>query len=144
MSFSELFTAMEIKAIDGQENPLQTILTNKFYEIQKYATLTGHVYSPVTILASNKFMSSLTPDDQGGEACSCRSSQIPARFDGSSGFAGGSQAEGEGMVIDRTPAEELAKLQQLVKPVSEKFTPVIGTEFVREFTAEIDKFRKQK
>lgn len=145
MSFSELFTAMEIKAIDGQENPLQTIDTNKFYEVQKYATLTGHVYSPVTILASKKFMSSLTPDDQKAvKRAAVEAAKYQRDLMDQADLQVEARLKEQGMVIDRMPAEELAKLQQLVKPVSEKFTPVIGTEFVREFVAEIDKFRKQK
>lgn len=145
MSFSELFTAMEIKAIDGQENPLQTIATNKFYEVQKYATLTGHVYSPVTILASRKFMSSLSPEDQKAVR---RAAVEAAKYQRDLMDQADMQVEAklkeQGMLIDRLPAEELEKLQQLARPVKEKFTSVIGTEFVKEFVAEIDKARAAK
>ena len=145
MSFSELFSAMEIKAIDGQENPLQTIATNKFYEVQKYATLTGHVYSPVTILASRKFMGGLTPDDQKAVR---RAAVEAAKYQRDLMDEADLQVEAklkeQGMVIDRMPAEELAKLQQMVRPVTEKFTAVIGADFVREFQAEIEKARNGK
>ena len=43
LPFSELFTALETKAVDGQENPFNTILSSKFYEVQKYLTVTNHV-----------------------------------------------------------------------------------------------------
>ncbi|MFA6506302.1 MAG: DctP family TRAP transporter solute-binding subunit, partial [Treponemataceae bacterium] len=46
MAFSEVFTAMQQKTIDGQENPIPTIYLQKFNEVQKYATLSGHIYSP--------------------------------------------------------------------------------------------------
>lgn len=51
--FGELFTAMQQKTVDGQENPLVIISTSKFYEVQKYLTLSGHFYSPA-ILIINK------------------------------------------------------------------------------------------
>ncbi len=47
MAFGEVFAALETHAIDGQENPLVTIDTSKFYEVQKYLTLTRHAYTPV-------------------------------------------------------------------------------------------------
>ncbi len=52
MSFTELFTALQQKTVDGQENPIPVITTSKFYEVQKNLTLTGHVYSPAIILMS--------------------------------------------------------------------------------------------
>ncbi|PXF28557.1 ABC transporter substrate-binding protein, partial [Pokkaliibacter plantistimulans] len=55
MSFSELFTALETKAVDGQENPVTTIESSKFYEVQKYLSLTQHVYSPWIVLMSKSF-----------------------------------------------------------------------------------------
>ena len=45
LAFSELFSALETKTVDGQENPFNTILSSKFYEVQKYMTVTNHVYS---------------------------------------------------------------------------------------------------
>jgi len=60
MSFSELFTALETKAVDGQENPYNTILSSKFYEVQKYLTVTNHVYSPWIVLVSKKYWDTLS------------------------------------------------------------------------------------
>jgi tripartite ATP-independent transporter DctP family solute receptor len=42
MPFSEVFTALQQKTIDGQENPIPTIWLSKFYEVQKYVSMTGH------------------------------------------------------------------------------------------------------
>ena len=46
MSFSEVFVALQTGVIDGQENPLTNIASAKFQEVQKYLSMTGHVYSP--------------------------------------------------------------------------------------------------
>ena len=50
MAFTEVFTALQQGTVDGQENPLSVISAAKFEQVQKYMTLTGHVYSPALIL----------------------------------------------------------------------------------------------
>lgn len=47
-----MFTALQQGVVDGQENPITVIVASDFWEVQKCRTLTGHVYSPVAILAS--------------------------------------------------------------------------------------------
>jgi len=64
MPFSEVFTAMQQKTIDGQENPIPTIYLTKFYEVQKYITLTGHVYGPHILLINKKLFDSFPAGDQ--------------------------------------------------------------------------------
>ncbi|PKN42667.1 MAG: C4-dicarboxylate ABC transporter substrate-binding protein [Deltaproteobacteria bacterium HGW-Deltaproteobacteria-18] len=50
MPFGELFTALQQKTVDGQENPLVIIETSKFYEVQNQLALSGHFYSPAILL----------------------------------------------------------------------------------------------
>jgi len=64
LAFSDLFTAMEKTSVDGQENPYNTILSSKFYEVQKYLTVTNHVYSPWIMLVSRKFWDSLSAPEK--------------------------------------------------------------------------------
>lgn len=64
MSFSELFDALQSKKVDGQENPFNTILSSKFYDVQKYLTLTNHVYSPWIMLVSKKWWDKLSTEEQ--------------------------------------------------------------------------------
>jgi TRAP-type transport system periplasmic protein len=52
MAFTEVFTALQQGTVDGQENPLSVITSAKLDQVQKYLTLTGHVYSPSLILMS--------------------------------------------------------------------------------------------
>jgi tripartite ATP-independent transporter DctP family solute receptor len=52
MKFSEVFTALQTGVMDGQENPFAQIASAKFYEVQKYLSLTGHVYSPAYLVVS--------------------------------------------------------------------------------------------
>lgn len=64
MAFGELYPALEKKVVDGQENPIGAIVTGRFYEVQKYASLTAHVYSGVPVLVSMKRFNSLTKAQQ--------------------------------------------------------------------------------
>lgn len=64
LPFSELFTALETRAVDGQENPFNTVLSSKFYEVQKYLTISNHVYSPWIVTVSKKWWDTLTPAEK--------------------------------------------------------------------------------
>ncbi|MBE0619321.1 MAG: TRAP transporter substrate-binding protein [Burkholderiales bacterium] len=64
MKFSEVFTALQTGVMDGQENPLSQIVSGKFYEVQKYLSLTGHVYSPAYLIVSAKHFAKLPADVQ--------------------------------------------------------------------------------
>jgi TRAP-type transport system periplasmic protein len=54
MKFSEVFTALQTGVMDGQENPFAQIASAKFYEVQKYLSLTGHVYTPSYLVVATK------------------------------------------------------------------------------------------
>lgn len=62
MAFSEVFTALQTKVIDGQENPYAQIASAKFQEVQKYLSITGHVYTPAYVLVSEKNYAKLPGD----------------------------------------------------------------------------------
>lgn len=64
MSFGELYTAMQQKVVDGQENPLSNIYTAKFYEVNKYLSLTGHLHLTHMVMYSAKLWDKLPPDLQ--------------------------------------------------------------------------------
>ncbi|WP_425405468.1 TRAP transporter substrate-binding protein [Hwanghaeella sp.] len=59
MAFSEVFTALQTKVIDGQENPYAQIASAKFQEVQKYLSITGHVYTPAYVLVAEKHYNKL-------------------------------------------------------------------------------------
>ena len=64
MPFAELYGALESKAVDGQENPFAVILSNKFFEVQKYVSATNHVYAANIVLVSKRFWDRLSPAEQ--------------------------------------------------------------------------------
>jgi len=60
--FGELYTALQQGVVDGQENPVTTIVSMKFYEVQKYLTLDGHTYSPAVFIVNPGVFSKLAAD----------------------------------------------------------------------------------
>jgi TRAP-type transport system periplasmic protein len=64
IAISELYLALSQGAVDGQENPLPTIQSNKFYEVQKFLVLTEHIITPRIIIANQAFLKGLPAADQ--------------------------------------------------------------------------------
>lgn len=64
VSFTELYSALDQGLVDGQENPLASIYSMKFYEVQNYISLTGHNYTPAVVIMSNKAWDRLNDDQK--------------------------------------------------------------------------------
>jgi tripartite ATP-independent transporter DctP family solute receptor len=64
MAFSDVFTALQTGVMDGQENPYAQIWSAKFQEVQKYLSITGHVYTPAYVLVSDSEFAKLPEDVQ--------------------------------------------------------------------------------
>ncbi|MDR0576509.1 MAG: DctP family TRAP transporter solute-binding subunit [Candidatus Accumulibacter sp.] len=75
MAFGELYTALQQGTVDGQENPMNLIFSQRFYEVQKYLSMSQHFYYPRQYLISETFYQSLKPEhrkivaDAAKEAC---------------------------------------------------------------------------
>jgi tripartite ATP-independent transporter DctP family solute receptor len=66
MDFTEVYTALQTGVLDGQENPAEIILSNKLYEVQKYLSVTQHLFWAPPPLASKKWWDGLPKDVQSG------------------------------------------------------------------------------
>ncbi len=145
MAFAEVFTALEIKAIDGQENPLVHMWSNKMQEVQKFISLTNHVYTPVALVVSTKFWDKLSDADKAGIQKAADEAKLLQRQlldEGDKEVIG--KFEQAGVKVNEIAPADLAKIQEKVKPVVAKFAPQIGEEFIKGFYAEIDKVRAAK
>lgn len=145
MAFAEVFTALEIKAIDGQENPLVHMYANKMQEVQKFISLTNHVYTPVALVVSKKFWDGLSASDKEGIQKAADEAKLLQRKlldEGDKDVIG--KFEQAGVKVNEIAPADLAKIQEKVKPVVTKFAPQIGEDFIKEFYAEIDKARAAK
>jgi tripartite ATP-independent transporter DctP family solute receptor len=64
MPLPEVYLAIQQGTVSGQENPIDTIYSNKFYEVAPNVTLTNHVYSPIPLAISEKTWQKMSPADQ--------------------------------------------------------------------------------
>ena len=65
IAFTELYSALQQGVVDGQENPIATIRSMNYFEVQKYLSLTFHTYTPAAVLINPKLWNSLTADQKG-------------------------------------------------------------------------------
>src|SRR5207244_201887 len=64
IAFAEVYLALQQGTVDGQENPLPTIMAKKFYEVQSHIILTGHITESLVTVVGNHVWSKLSPDEQ--------------------------------------------------------------------------------
>jgi tripartite ATP-independent transporter DctP family solute receptor len=133
MPFSEVFTAMQQKTIDGQENPIPTIYLQKFYEVQDFTTLTGHVYGPHIMLMNLKLFQSFTAEEQkvimeAAQESALYQRKINRQMD--KDYV--TELRKEGMTVtELTPAEQKA-FQDAVQPVYTQFEDKIGKDLIQQ------------
>ena len=145
LPFPELYTALEQKAVDGQENPFNSIEVAKFYEVQKYLSVTKHNYTPLVLLVSKKFWDKLTPDEKKilrESATEARAYQRKVSRELNEKSLQNLKAKG--MEVTVISPQEMARMREKTKPVADKYTKEVGEPLVNELYAEIDKVRKQK
>ena len=140
MPFSEVFTALQQKTIDGQENPIPTIWLSKFYEVQKYVSLTGHVYGPHILLINKKLFDSFPAEDQKIIAAAAQESAIYQRTINrkmNSDFV--AELKKAGITVTELTPEQKKAFQDTVAPVYATWEPKIGKALMDEFKATVEK-----
>ncbi|WP_084267415.1 TRAP transporter substrate-binding protein [Azohydromonas lata] len=142
MPFPELYTAMESKAVDGQENPYATAEASKFYEVQKYMSNTRHIYNPQMLLVSKKFWDGLSADEKKivqDSAFEARDYQRKVAREMSEKSR--QELIKHGMLINDVAPAELQRMRDKVKPVVDKYAAQVGEPLVKAFQAELEKAR---
>ncbi len=131
MAFGEVFTALETKTIDGQENPFVTINTSKFYEVQKYLSVTRHAYTPFLVLYSKKMWDTLSKDEQAAlrEAAIEGQKVQRATIRASDGKAL-ADLKAKGMQVNEITSAEQRRMFEKVKPVYDKNAATIGADAI--------------
>ena len=132
MAFGELFSAMQQKVVDGQENPWGTIFLQNFFEVQKYATDTGHVYSPFVLLISKKFWDKLPDDLKAVVQDAADQSKVHNRALNRKMNAEYLEKLKEKMEIVILTPEQKAAFQKACRPIYEQFGKDIGEDLIKE------------
>ncbi len=117
IAWPEVPSALATGVVDGQENPVSVIYGNKFYEMQKYLSLDGHVYGTDFILMNDELLQSLSPQDQAIIKRAAKVAGLVGRAIQQINSAEGLAKLAEnGMEITVPNAEQMAKFQSAAQP----------------------------
>ena len=145
LPFSELFSALETKTVDGQENPYNTILSSKFYEVQKYLSVTNHVYSPWIMTVSKKWWDQLSKDEQKVLLDAAKASRDFERKDTREEAAKAvADLKAKGMAVNEVSPQEVARMREKLTRVNAAIAANVGMELWTETQNELARLRGGK
>jgi tripartite ATP-independent transporter DctP family solute receptor len=145
MAFNELFSALETKTVDAQENPLPVIATSKFYEVQKYLSLTRHSYTALVFLIGKKSWDKFNDEEKAllTEAAN-RAKDFQRRKNRELSAKLLDDLRKEGMQINTMSAAERLRMAARAKEVLSRKSDSAGKGVLDDLYAEIDKVRTAK
>jgi len=130
MAFNELYTALQQKTVDGQENPVFLTYSSKFYEVQKYLSLTGHIYAAAPFVMNLDFFNSLPADLQ----TIVKDGANVARDKQREMLDTQNEADlvelKKAMEVNELTAEEKAVFAEMTKPVYDQVAEIVGQDLV--------------
>lgn len=141
MAFPEVYTGLEQRTIDGQENPFTVIEGSKFFEVQKYLSVTGHIFNPQSLIIGQKTWNKLNDDEKALIRDAAAKAQVFQReVTAASMDKARANLEQHIAVNDISPAEK-DRFRERVKPVIEKFSRQLDQSLVKLMYDEIAKVR---
>ncbi len=145
MAFNELFTALETKTVDAQENPLPVISTAKFYEVQKYLSLTRHSYTALVFLVGKKTWDRFNDDEKKIIKTAADEAKLFERRTNRTLEAKLVETlKKEGMIVNDVQPGERVRMAEKARTVVTKYGAQIGETTLADLYAEIEKQRKVK
>ena len=126
MNFGELYLGLQQGTVDGQENPLAAVENRSFYEVQEYLSLTGHVYSPVTLVMNGKKYDSLTDEQKEAVKRAAQEAAEYTRNIGAEADATLLEVLGESMEINEIDRQAFLTAAE---PVWEQVGAMAGSDF---------------
>jgi len=144
MAFSEVYSALETKTVDGQENPFANIDNSKFYEVQKYLTLTKHAYSPLVLLLSKKTWDTMSPAEQGAlRSCALLGRDEERRINREQAAATLAKLKTKGMLVNEISPMEMQRIRDKTRQVYDLHGKAIGEEAITLVFGELKRIRGQ-
>lgn len=123
MPFTELFSALETRTVDGQENPVTLILNAKFFEVQKHLSLTRHAFTSAPLVMNKAKFDALAPDLQAALTSTAAEMAVAQRK---------MNEDAETTSLD---ALKKAGMQAVENPDRESFSKIVTEEVRKEFVA---------
>jgi len=138
LAFGELYSALQQKVFDAQENPLSIIYTSSFFEVQKFLSLTGHVWGPASLIISKPTWNRISEADRRvvqAAADHWRDAQRKMITDEDKALI--KQLEEKGMAVNEV---DKAAFIEAVQPVWKTYEPIYGAELM----GLVQKYRKDQ
>ena len=133
MNFKEVYTALQLKTIDAQENPVEVPLANKFYEVQEYLSMTNHIADSFIIAFNNDVWEKITPEYQRIiKNDAVESARYKNSYDIKQEEIIVEKLKNNGMKVNRLTPEEIAVFQSEAVKLYPKFESMVGADFIKE------------
>ena len=134
MPVNELFTALETKAVDAQENPYTVVQAQKFYDVQKYLSTTGHAYDAQVLIASRKFWDKLSEADKAlMKEAALEATEYQRQASRDLNAKARADLIKAGMQINDVSDAERQRMREKLQPVIAKHQTAVGEETAKAF-----------
>lgn len=131
LPFPQLYDALKAGQFDGQENPIATIIASKFDQVQKYLSLTAHVYDPAVVVVSPDLWAELSDTDKAAFTAAAKAAAAASRTYAAEAEAKGvTLLEKAGMQVVRTV--DRAAFAKAVEPAMPALEAKFGADLVRQ------------
>lgn len=142
LPFTQVYDALKTQSVDGQENPLPTILASRFYEVQKYLTLSRHVYSAHVLLVSKKVWDDLGADNQAAlKKAAVESRDVERRLSREGNDRALAELKAKGMVVGSIPRADAERIRNRLRDVFDQYNKDIGSNTMLELYVALGQMR---
>ncbi|MCG6114215.1 MAG: TRAP transporter substrate-binding protein [Mesorhizobium sp.] len=142
MAFGEVFTALETKAIDAQENPYVTIDTSQFYEVQDYLSATQHAYTPFMVLFAKSIYDTYSEEEQQIlQECAVVGRDVQRSVSRELSDESLAKVQEAGMAFNEIDTDQMSRIREEVAGVYDRHAETIGADVIERMQAELARIR---
>ncbi|MGX5219627.1 MULTISPECIES: TRAP transporter substrate-binding protein [Pseudomonas] len=141
MPFPEVYTGLEQRTVDGQENPFTVIKGNKFNEVQKYLSVTQHIYNPQSFIIGEKSWAKLNPEEQAVIVDAAKEATAYQRKITAAAQDAAYAELSKDMQANAVTPAEMDRFREKVKPVIEQFSKDMDPALVKAMYDSVEKTR---
>lgn len=134
IDYAELYTALQQGTVDGQDLPFEYVLSDKIYEVNRYATELNYSFDMIFLTFNKSFWDGLSHEDQTIITQAAREAmawEVDAEAQGQQAVE--DQLQAAGMQVDRLTADQVAAFRQKVSGVYDSFAPKVGADVLKRF-----------
>jgi tripartite ATP-independent transporter DctP family solute receptor len=128
LAFGELYSALQQGVFDAQENPLSIIYTSSFFEVQKFVSLSGHVWGAASLIVSKPVWNRISAEDRKVvQAAAAKWRDVQRKMVQDSEAEMIANLKGKGMAVNEV---DKAAFEKAVQPVWKAYEPILGSELL--------------